>query len=120
MDPSKALPAKFEHKNYVLHPEKFVEDIYELQNRSVPLAPNLTIKKDLDGTKSPSYDGIPGPTPQQAKNICAAMDKDHKLTGNLKYNVFSPKPAPTIGEFNTLSAPLFMDVDPKIIRKIFN
>ena len=116
INPDKAIPARFEHKNYKCHPTKFAEDIYDLDGRSVPLAPNLVLRKDLDGTKAPSFDGIEKPRPEHLANIPQAA-KDKEVKRILSNNVFSPRAQPTMGEFNNITAPFFVDVDPKIVNK---
>ena len=123
LNPEKALSDKFKDKNYSVQPSEYVKDIFSLVNSQWPIAPSLVLDKyKMDGTKSPSMDGLtpPGrPEDLEKINEYCKNSKNPKdpLLAFLRYNVASPKAAPTMGEFNNLSAPLFMDVDPKIINK---
>ena len=117
MDPEKTMHSQYEHPNYTVHPSKYVKDIFDLDNRSEPIAPSLVLKKDLDGTKSPSNQGVPRPSNDVLNNIQKAIGKDKNAHFQLSKNLFSPDAAPTMGEFNNMSAPLFMDVDPKVVNK---
>ena len=57
MDPSKTIDEKYKLGKYSLAPNNLVEDIFSLDNRSVPIDPSLCIKSKLDGTNTPSQDG---------------------------------------------------------------
>ena len=122
LDPDQALPAKFKDKNFSIQPSEYVKDIFKQANRARPTAPSLVLNKyKMDGTKSPSMDGLNPPgRPEDLENINEYCKKSTNpkdpLLNFLRFNVASPKAAPTMGEFNNLSAPLFMDVDPKIIN----
>ena len=123
LDPKKTITDRFKDKNYSVQPAEYVKDIFNLANRSQPIAPSLVLNKyKMDGTKSPSMDGLSPPgRPKDLENIgeyCkASKNPKDPLLNFLKFNVASPKAAPTMGEFNNLSAPMFMDVDPKIVNK---
>ena len=56
MDPVMAIDNKYQDARYTLSPAPIASDIVQFNGRSNLVAPALCMKKDLDGTNTPSYE----------------------------------------------------------------
>ena len=117
MDPTKTIDSGSKNRIKSL---QFASDIVELKDRDTPVAPALCFKKNLDGTNTPSKQGnedhrvyvLGDDVQKDMRNNFP--EKDSEELRNLRYNLESPRVAPTVGEFNNTSAPLFLEYDPRI------
>ena len=120
MDPTKAIDARYGTGQFHLAPAETVSDIIELEGREYPTAPALCLKKDLDGTNTPSKEGNSHFQPIRLTKEDSENFKDNfpeKCTNKhyqLIYNLASPKTAPVVGEFYNQTAPMFLDFDPNV------
>ena len=115
LNPDKTIP---KNAMYKIQPAEYVEDIFINPAAIKSAAPALQLKSNLDGTRTPSNAGLFRPAKEEVLNdIAAHIDQDKNLNINLSKNLFSNQAAPTMGQFNNLSAPLFMEYDPKVTSK---
>ena len=119
MDPAKAIDAKY-ISGYRLQPAETVHDIIDLDNREYPVSPALCLRKDLDGTNTPSQEGsrehnVTKLSVEELKDFKNKFpEKFSDKHNRLVYELMSPKVAPVLGEHTNMTPPMFLDYDPKV------
>ena len=113
----KAVPSQeYNNGKHDFSPIAFVKDLFDDQNLTeTPTAPALAMRLDLDGTKSPSYDGATVlPEGVQVRDSWV-KDKNNQPT-TLKYDMrdhpVTDKNSPTFGEFDNAIPLMYLDMDP--------
>ena len=119
MDPAKAIDSKYT-TGYRMKPAETVHDIINLDNREYPVSPALCLRKDLDGTNTPSQEGsrehnVTKLSVEELNDFKNRFpEKFSDKHNRLVYEVMSPKVAPVLGEVTNMAPPMFLDYDPKV------
>ena len=120
MNPVQTIGHQYEADKFFMKPAPVVSDIVNLENRPIPISPALCLKDDLDGTNTPSAQNYNQFSVEKLdQSILNEFQDKFPATkspqlSKLLQNVMSAKTAPIIGEFENLTAPLFIDVDPNV------
>ena len=94
----------------------YTKDLYTFDEKvKVPKCPVLCLRKDLDGTASPSFEGMENLKPNSMR---AAVSNDN--VEELREKFRSKYNAPNVGEFNNGKATPFIEPDPTIERRLTN
>ena len=95
-----------------------VKDIFKRHEdsevTSKPVAPALLMRpENLDGTSAPSYEAAEKST--SIRNVNNITDNEH--AERMQYRFKSPRNQPRVGELNNGTAPLYVNVDPRVKTK---
>lgn len=91
----------------------YAKDLFTFkENEKVPKCPALRLRKDLDGTASPSFEGMENLKPTSMR---AAVSNDD--VEELRANFRSKFNAPNVGEFNNGKVTPFIEPDPNLERR---
>ena len=120
MDPTKTIDASLNAPKYLMKPAKLAADIIEMEDRDIPCAPALCMKKNLDGTNTPAKFGtedfqVYKLEESDFENAAEKFPKkgSEKLR-NLRNHMITPRTQPIVGDFNNTVPPMFLDYDPNI------